>query len=73
MRKQDAWGQPILKVGDIVRSNFQSGLAGDPGTVTRVIQSNANGAYLVAVKWFVWNDSATSEEYVSDLKIVSEA
>jgi len=78
MRKQDAWGQPILKVGDIVRSNFQSGLrwppraAGDPGTVTRVIQSNANGAYVVAVKWFVWNDSATSEEYVSDLKIVSE-
>ena len=77
MRKQDSWGRPILKVGDIVRRlafsrNFPSGLSGDPGTVTRVIQSNANGAYVVAVKWFVWNDSATSEEYVSDLKIVSE-
>lgn len=72
MRKHDAWGKPILRVGDIVRSNFQSGLSGDPGTVTRVIQSNANGAYIVAVKWFVWNDSATSEEHVSDLKIVSE-
>jgi len=70
MRKRDAWGKPILRVGDVVES---STLPGDPGTVTKIIQVNANGAYVVAVKWFVWNNSATSEEYVSDLKIVSEA
>ena len=40
-------------------------------TVTKIVQVNANGAYVVAVKWFVWNDSGISEEYVSDLKIVS--
>tara|TARA_E500000331_G_scaffold63560_1_gene58385 strand:- start:323 stop:538 length:216 start_codon:yes stop_codon:yes gene_type:complete len=68
MRKRDAWGNPILQVGDIVQSSI---LQGDPGTVTKIIQVNANGAYVVAVKWFVWNNSATSEEYVSDLKIVS--
>ena len=70
MRKIDAWGQPIPRVGDIVKSTT---LEGDPGTVTKILQVNANGAYVVAVKWFVWNNSATSEEYVSDLKIVSGA
>ena len=70
MRKRDAWGNPILQVGDVVES---STLQGDPGTVTKIVQVNANGAYVVAVKWFVWNNSATSEEYVSDLKIVSGA
>jgi len=68
MRKTDAWGNPILQVGDVVES---STLPGDPGTVTKIVQVNANGAYVVAVKWFVWNDSGISEEYVSDLKIVS--
>ena len=70
MRKQDAWGNPILRVGDIVKSTI---LDDDPGTVTKIVQVNANGAYVVAVKWFSWNNSATSEEYVNDLKIVSGA
>lgn len=70
MRKQDAWGNPILRVGDIVKSTI---LDDDPGTVTKIVQVNANGAYVVAVKWFSWNNSATSEEYVKDLKIVSGA
>ena len=68
MRKRDAWGNPICRVGDVVKSIT---LDGDPGTVTKIVQVNANGAYVVAVKWFVWNDSGISEEYVSDLKIVS--
>ena len=69
MRKFDAWGQPIPQVGDIVQS---STLQGDPGTVTRIIQVNANGAYVVQVKWFSWNGGCYSEEYVSDIKIISE-
>ena len=69
MRKIDAWGQPIPRVGDIVKSIT---LEGDPGTVTRILQVNANGAYVVQVKWFSWNNGCTSEEYVSDIKIVSE-
>ncbi len=69
MRKIDAWGQPIPRVGDIVKSIT---LEGDPGTVTKILQVNANGAYVVAVKWFVWNEGRTSQEYVSDIKIVSE-
>ena len=68
MRKRDAWGNPILQVGDIVQSAI---LDDDPGTVTKIVQVNANGAYVVAVKWFVWNEGGISEEYVSDLKIVS--
>jgi hypothetical protein len=70
MRKIDAWGQPIPRVGDIVKSVT---LEGDPGTVTKILQVNANGAYVVAVKWFTWNEGRTSQEYVSDIKIVSEA
>ena len=69
MRKQDAWGQPIPRVGDIVKSIT---LEGDPGTVTRILQVNANGAYVVQVKWFTWDGGRSSEEYVSDIKIVSE-
>jgi hypothetical protein len=53
------------------RSNVTS--EGDPGTVTKILQVNANGAYVVAVKWFTWNEGRTSQEYVSDIKIVSEA
>ena len=70
MRKQDAWGNPILQVGDVVES---STLQGDPGTVTKIVQVNANGAYVVQVKWVTWNGGCTSEEYVQDIKIVSEA
>ena len=69
MRKRDAWGNPILQVGDIVQSAI---LDDDPGTVTKIVQVNANGAYVVQVKWFSWNNGCTSEEYVSDIKIVSE-
>ena len=69
MRKQDAWGNPLPRVGDIVQSIL---LEGDPGTITKILQVNANGAYVVQVKWFTWNNSCTSEEYVRDIKIVSE-
>ena len=69
MRKIDAWGKPIPRVGDIVKSIT---LEGDPGTVTRILQVNANGAFVVQVKWFSWNKGCTSEEYVSDITIVSE-
>tara|TARA_R110002012_G_scaffold113689_1_gene259777 strand:- start:290 stop:505 length:216 start_codon:yes stop_codon:yes gene_type:complete len=70
MRKQDAWGKPILRVGDIVESITCP--AGDPGTVTKILQVNANGAYVVAVKWFIWDDGATSQEYVNELALMSE-
>ena len=69
MRKNDAWGNPILQVGDVVES---STLPGDPGTVTKIVQVNANGAYVVAVKWFIWDDGATSQEYVNELALMSE-
>ena len=67
-RKKDAWGQPLLRVGDVVRS---LPCKDDPGTVTQILQVNANGVYLVAVKWFSWDNGRTSEEYVSDLELVS--
>jgi hypothetical protein len=70
MRKQDAWGKPILGVGDIVQS---IPLRDDPGTVTKVLQVNANGAYVVAVKWFSWNNGRTTEEYITELELVSPA
>ena len=70
MRKTDAWGKPILRVGDIVQS---LPLKDDPGTVMKVIQVNANGAYCVAVKWFIWNNGSTTEEYVSELELLSKA
>ena len=70
MRKRDAWGKPILKVGDIVQS---LPLKDDPGTVVKILQVNANGAHVVAVKWFAWNSGATSEEHVKELELVSKA
>ena len=69
MRKKDAWGKPILKVGDIVTS---IPLKDDPGTVVRILQVNANGAHVVAVKWFTWDNGRTSEEHVRELKLVSK-
>ena len=69
MRKKDAWGKPILRVGDVVESRA---LPGDPGTVMKILQVNANGAYVVAVKWFTWDNSRTTEEYITELRIVSE-
>ena len=70
MRKHDAYGQPLLKVGDIVRS-IPKHLDSDPGTVVRILQVNANGAYLVEVKWFSWNNSAHTQEYITELQLLS--
>ena len=75
MRKNDAWGQPILQQGDIVRSRFDPDVEPDMGTVTKITQVNANGAFVGRVSWFQWRASgniSTSEEYVNDLSIVSE-
>jgi hypothetical protein len=69
MRKRDAWGKPILQVGDIVQS---LPLKDDPGTVVKILQANANGAHVVAVKWFTWDNGRTSEEHVRELELVSE-
>ena len=68
-RNKDAWGQPLLRVGDVVRS---VPLKDDPGTVMQILQVNANGVYLVAVKWFSWGDGQTTQEYVSELELVSK-
>ena len=76
MRKQDAWGKPILRQGDIVRSRFDTDVEPDMGTVTKIVQVNANGAYIVRVNWFQWRASgniSSSEEYVEDLILMSEA
>ena len=70
MRKQDAWGKPILRVGDVVTS---IPLKDDPGTVIKITEVNANGAHVVAVKWFVWSNSRTTEEHVDTLELVSKA
>ena len=69
MRKRDAWGKPIPRVGDIVQS---VDLDNDPGTVVKILQVNANGAYVVAVKWFSWNNGMTTEEYITELELMSE-
>ena len=69
MRKTDAWGKPILKVGDIVQS---LPLKDDPGTVVKILQVNANGAHVVAVKWFTWDNGRTSHEHVRELELVSK-
>ncbi len=71
MRKKDAWGQPILKVGDVVRT-IVIHQDNDPGTVVKILQVNANGAWVVAVKWFTWDGGRTTEEYVSELELMSE-
>ena len=70
MRKKDAWGKPILQVGDIVNTE---GIPNDPGTVVKILQVNANGAHVVAVKWFTWDNGRTSEEHVRELELISEA
>ena len=70
MRKQDAWGKPLVKVGDVVEA---IAIPNDPGTVTKIIQVNANGAHVVAVKWFTWDNGRTTQEYVKELQIVSRA
>jgi len=67
-RNKDAWGQPLLRVGDVVRS---VPLKDDPGTVTQILQVNANGVHLVAVKWFSWGNGQTTQEYVEELELVS--
>lgn len=72
MKKQDAWGKPILKVGDIVKSVPIHGDL-DPGTVTKILQVNANGAYVVEVKWFSWSNGRKTEEYITELELVSKA
>ena len=69
MRKIDAWGKPIPRVGDIVQS---VDLDNDPGTVVKILQVNANGAYVVAVKWFTWSNGLTTEEYITELELMSE-
>ena len=72
MRKQDAWGEPLLRVGDIVKSIPIHGDR-DPGTVTKILQVNANGAYVVEVKWFSWSNGRKTEEYITELELVSKA
>jgi len=67
MRKQDHLGRPLLRVGDIVRS-IPKHLDPDPGTVTRILQVNANGAYLVEVQWFTWNSGAHTQFRCRDSK-----
>ena len=76
MRKNDAWGNPILQQGDVVRSRWDREEDPDFGTVTKIIQVNANGAYVVRVNWFQWRAAgniSSSEEYVEDLILMSEA
>ena len=70
MRKKDAWGNPILRVGDVVNTE---GIPNDPGTIVKILQVNANGVYLVAVKWFTWDNGRTTEESVRELELVSKA
>ena len=69
MRKRDAWGKPILKVGDIVTS---VPLKDDPGTVMKILSSAPYGTHYVAVKWFSWGNGTITEERVSELNLVSK-
>jgi hypothetical protein len=76
MRKYDAWGKPTLRQGDVVRSLHDPDSNPDMGTVTKIIQVNANGASVVQVSWFQWRAAgniSSSEEYVQDLILMSEA
>jgi hypothetical protein len=68
MRKKDAWGKPIPRVGDIVQS---LPLRTACGTVTKILQVNANGAHYVAVKWFTWDNGRTTEECITELQLMS--
>ena len=59
-----------------MRSRFDTDVEPDMGTVTKIVQVNANGAYLVRVNWFQWRAAgniSSSEEYVEDLILMSEA
>jgi len=69
-RGSDHLGNPLLKVGDIVRT-IPKHLDPDPGTVVKILQVNANGAYLVEVKWFSWGDGRHSQEYITELQLLS--
>lgn len=74
MRKLDAWGSPLLQVGDVVKTRVIH-QDDDPGTVVKILQVNANGPHVVAVQWFTWRTSdnnSFSEEYVSELELLSE-
>ena len=71
MRKKDCSGNPLLKVGDVVRT-IPKHLDPDPGTVVRILQVNANGPYLVEVKWFTWDNGRKTQEYITELRLVSE-
>ena len=42
-----------------------------PGGLTRALLRA--GAHVVAVKWFTWDNGATSEEHVRELKLLSKA
>ena len=70
MRKQDHLGNPLLKVGDVVRT-IPKHHDSDPGTVVRILQVNANGPYLVEVKWFTWAGGRHSQEYITELQLLS--
>ena len=70
MRKKDCSGNPLLKVGDVVRT-IPKHLDPDPGTVVRILQVNANGPYLVEVKWFSWGGGRHSQEYITELELLS--
>ena len=59
-----------------MRSRFDTDVEPDMGTVTKIVQVNANGAYIVRVNWFQWRAAgniSSSEEYVEDLILMSEA
>jgi len=70
MRRTDHHGDIIPRVGEIVASRA---LDSDPGTVMKILQVNANGAWVVAVKWFTWDNGRTTEEYITELELISEA
>ena len=68
MRDKDHLGKPLLKVGDIVGSTTCDD---DPGTVIKILQVNANGPSIVKVKWFTWGGGIATEEYITELRLVS--
>ena len=68
MRRKDHRGDIIPRVGDVVMSRA---LDGDPGTVIKILQVNANGPYVVKVKWFTWGGGIATEEYITELRLVS--
>ena len=72
-RKHDAFGQPLLRVGDVVRT-IVIHQDNDPGTVTKILQVNANGPWVVQVQWFKWQTADgvnATEEYITELELLS--